>query len=51
MQYLLTDTQYVFCTTNRLFTFQAHHLCEYTAMETQDRVTQANQSLLENKLL
>ena len=43
MQNLLADTQYVFCTTNMWLNFQAHHLHEYAAMETQDRATHANQ--------
>ena len=43
MQNLLVDTQYAFSTTNMWFNFQAHHLHEYAAMETQDRATQANQ--------
>ena len=39
MQNLLADTQYAFCTTNMWFNFQAHHLHENAAMETQDRAT------------
>ena len=42
MQNLLADTQYAFCTTNMWFNFQAHHHCEYAAMETQGQATQAN---------
>ena len=42
MQNLPVDTQYAFCTANMWFNFQAYHLHEHAATETQDWATQAN---------